>query len=330
MRGCLSVGLGSLWLLVGFGVQAAPEIRSAALIQEHGLPLGGGSMEGGSQVTLERAVGGDTPVLTFASEFGPVRLLLDTGAAFAMVSPGLAERLDLHLHPLPSQTFSLAGGGANCQALKLSKTLLPELRLFSSPQRPPLRLHGLEALVTPGLALPKGVDGVLGAPSLKQLPIVVDPLMGTVLFGQPALHWRRAIASQPEVIPLAWRRGVPVVPMRVQPRADQPARVMDALADTGAEGLFLTARFAQTLTPLGPPLAARLVGACGEQRVYRQRLTGIGLGPQGSSNLSVEAILTSNPVFSLLGVEAIVGQELLRSHRQLWRLDANPSRLELW
>jgi hypothetical protein len=43
-----------------------------------------------------------------------------------------------------------------------------------------------------------------------------------------------------------------------------------------------------------------------------------------------EAILTTNPVFALLGVEAIVGQELLRIRGQLWRLDTDPPRLELW
>jgi len=32
----------------------------------------------------------------------------------------------------------------------------------------------------------------------------------------------------------------------------------------------------------------------------------------------------------LLGVEAIVGQEVLRFRRQLWRLDTDPPRLELW
>jgi hypothetical protein len=44
----------------------------------------------------------------------------------------------------------------------------------------------------------------------------------------------------------------------------------------------------------------------------------------------VEAILTENPIFTELGVEAIVGQELLRQRRQLWRLDSQPPMLTLW
>jgi hypothetical protein len=307
-----------------------PEHWGGALIQERGPALQGGRLTGGSQVSLERAEGGDTPVLTFSSDLGPVRLLLDTGAASAMVSPALIRRLGLGSRPLPPEFFSLAGGGADCQSLKLSSTRLPALHLPSGGPWPPLRLHGLEALVIPAVALPKGVDGVLGAPSLKQLPFVVDPLAGHVLFGPPALQWRRAMVSSPTVLPLIWRRGVPLLPLRVRSRSDGQVRELPALADTGAEGLFLTAPLAATLTSLAPAQSARLIGACGQQEVLRQRLLGIGLGPQSPPIQSVEAILTSNSVFALLGVQAIVGQELLRFRRQLWRLDAAPARLELW
>jgi len=41
-------------------------------------------------------------------------------------------------------------------------------------------------------------------------------------------------------------------------------------------------------------------------------------------------IITSNPLFQALGVQAIAGQEWLKAHRQLWwRLDASPSSLHL-
>ena len=325
---CLSLGL--VWVFGACPVQAAPEHWGAALIQERGPALQGGRLTGGSQVSLERAEGGDTPVLTFSSDLGPVRLLLDTGAALAMVSPALIRRLGLGSRPLPPEFFSLAGGGADCQSLKLFSTRLPELRLPSGGSWPPLHLHGLEALVIPAVALPKGVDGVLGVPSLKQLPFVVDPLVGRVLFGPPAQQWRRAMAPVPEVLPLVWRRGVPLLPLRVRSRSDGQVRELSALADTGAEGLFLTAPLAATLTPLEPAQSARLIGACGQQEVLRQRLLGIALGSQSPPIQSVEAILTSNPVFTMLDVQAIVGQELLRFRRQFWRLDVVPARLELW
>jgi hypothetical protein len=44
----------------------------------------------------------------------------------------------------------------------------------------------------------------------------------------------------------------------------------------------------------------------------------------------VEGIVTENPIFVQLGVEAILGQELLHRHRQLWRLDQPRPELLLW
>jgi hypothetical protein len=85
------------------------------------------------------------------------------------------------------------------------------------------------------------------------------------------------------------------------------------------------------------------VGFCGEQRVDRRHYAGIGLGPRpggpasvsgspspGDALSGVEGIVTDNPIFAQLGVEAILGQELLHRHRQLWRLDQLRPELLLW
>ena len=321
--------LSTLW--AWGGLKASPWVPTRALIQSRGLPLQPGRFWGNAELPLERAEGGDTPVLTFSSEGGPVRLLLDTGAASAMVSPALVQRLGLRRVSLTPDQFSLLGGGEDCGLLELSKTRLPHLLLSpgSSPG-PPLRLQGMEALVLPVVALPRGVDGVLGAPTLRQVPFVIDPLGEKLFFGAEALGWRQRMPLAPKVIPLNWRYGVPRGGIRLEPSPESPTRMADALMDTGAEGLFLTPRLGASLRPAGAPQAARLMGVCGEQQVLRQRLTGIGLAPEAPANPTVEAILTSNPVFALLGVEAIVGQELLRSKSQLWRLDENPPRLEVW
>lgn len=312
------------------GVHAGPPLRQQALIQALGPALGAGVVRGGSQVVLERAEGGDTPVLSFQSPGGPVRLLLDTGAAATMVTPALVQRLGLSRRSLPPEAFSLAGGGAACPALSLSSTRLPPLQLPGAPGRPAYQLTGAEALVIPGAPLPRGVDGVLGAPALRQAPLVVDPPARIVALGPPALRWREAMAAPPQVVPLTWRRGVPLLPLRIRPASGGPPITLKALADTGAEGVFLTAALAERLTPLLTSQPARLVGVCGLQEVRRQRLFGLAIGTEGSPVGSVEALILSNPVFPLLEVEAIVGQELLRERRQLWRLDRLPPRLELW
>jgi hypothetical protein len=321
LMGCPS--LAAARPLVGEGAKA--------LIQTRGQPLRAGRMTGDGVVALERAEGGDTPILPFATPRGPLRLLLDTGAATSMVTPAVAERLNLRLHPLAPGDFSMAGGGQACQQLRVFSARLPVLALATERGgRSGLRIDGLEVLVSPVAALPPGVDGVLGAPTLRQQPLVVDPLEGRVVLGRSALNWRATRGSSPQVLPLLWRLGVPLLPLQLGAGGGKPMAGGEALADTGAEGLFLTAPLAQRLTPLGPSQPARLVGVCGLQEVTRQRLLGIGLGAPGAALEAVEAIILANPVFALLGVEAIVGQELFRTRRQLWRLDGVPPRLELW
>ena len=296
-----------------------------------------------------------------------IRLLLDTGATSTMVTPELAERLSLVRRPLPAGTFGLAGGGHGCADLNPQRTRLPDL-LLRDPAAPPgtpgLSLEGVEALVLPVRALPAGVDGVLGAPSLRLLPIRIDPSLGRIALGMAALDQlpfplspsssatppARSSAprdppptapatsrSRPQRVPLRWYRGVPLLQLRTS------VGPVQALADTGAEGLFLQPALAARLRPLGPAQPLRLVGFCGEQRVERRLYAGLGLGP-GSGGLAatpgspspgdgpagVEGIVTDNPIFEQLGVEAILGQELLHRHRQLWRLDQARPELLLW
>lgn len=329
-RGLAALCLGLLWLPALAAARPIPSKRAEALIQTRGQPLQAGVMTGDGVVSLERAEGGDTPILPFSTQRGPLRLLLDTGAATSMVTPAVAERLGLRLRPLEPGAFSMAGGGLACQQLRGSSARLPILALPAEGGRPGLRIAGLEVLVSPVAALPPGVDGVLGAPTLRQQPLVVDPQQGRVALGRSALQWRQTMGSPPQVVPLLWRLGVPLLPLQLATSGGETIARAEALADTGAEGIFLNSPLAERLTPLGPSQPARLVGVCGLQEVKRQRLLGIGFAVPGAALEAVEAIILANPVFALLGVEAIVGQELLRARRQLWRLDAVPPRLELW
>ena len=330
----------------------------AALIQLAGSPLAGGVPQGSATLPLERAAGGDTPVLRFdtlapatapnaGAGRGQARLLLDSGASTTMVSPALAARLGLATWAVTPESFALAGGGQGCGTLAPRRTRLPDLRL--SPSAPEagtaagaLLLRGVEALVLPVAALPAGIDGVLGAPTLRQMPILIDPPAGRLVLGPAALAGAPALPPTRR-IPLRWRHGVPLLTL-----ASRRGPVQ-ALADTGAEGLFLSPSLASRLEPLGPAEPLRLVGVCGEQAVRRQRFRGLalpaemgggdparptaaapGTTAEGDLATPLEGIVTDTPVFGGLGVEAIVGQEWLRHRRQLWRLDSSPPELLLW
>jgi len=329
----------------------------AALIQVRGQPLAGGSVNGSAVVPLERAEGGDTPVLSLTSSRGAVRLLLDTGASSSMVTPELVRRLGLGSEALSPASFGFAGGGSDCGELVPRRTRLPALELGASGGPERLQLRGVEALVMPAGALPSGIDGVLGAPTLRRQPFWVDPLGRQLAFGAAALRqagagngkaaaaagfaagratdpdpvWRSRSGSRSD-LPLRWHQGVPLVWLRT------PLGTVSALADTGAEGLFLSTGLAAQLPSLGEPRRLRLVGFCGEQPVEQRPYTGLSLGPHraprpespaAAAAAVTAAIVIDNPIFQVLGVEAIVGQELLRERRQLWRLDLDPPRLEL-
>lgn len=302
-------------------VAAPPPLSPpAALLQLEGEPLAGGRVRGGALLPLERAAGGDTPVLPFQAAGGPVRLLLDSGASSTMVTPALARRLGLASQPLPAAAAALAGGGGDCALPAPRRTTLPALRLAG------LRLEGLEALLLPIAALPPGVDGVLGVPTLRRLPVWVDPHSHRLALGPPALAAAAAAGPPALQLPLRLHRGVPLLELRGE------TGPIPALADSGAEGLFLSPALAARLAPLGAAQPLRLVGVCGEQPVSRRPFAGLGLPgePPASLERPLEGIVTGNPIFGQLGVEAIAGQELLRRRRQLWRLDAPRPELRLW
>jgi hypothetical protein len=105
--------------------------------------------------------------------------------------------------------------------------------------------------------------------------------------------------------------------------------------------LFLSPALAARLHPLNQVETLAMVGFCGTQTVRRQTFAGVafaleplGLEPAALGPAALEqpreGIITENPIFSQLGVAAIVGQELLRQRPQLWRLDLKEPRLELW
>lgn len=194
--------------------------------------------------------------------------LLDTGASATLVTPQAAARLALASTLVGSEGLELAGAGSGCQPLSPRRTPLPPLELQGSGG--PLRIRGVQALVMPVAALPPGIDGVLGAPSLRRLPFLVDPTAGRLHLGAAALPQQR----QPPRgrWRLQWRRGVPLLPVA------GPAGLQPAPLDTGAEGLFLTPGLAArpltaivTENPIFSQLAVELIVGQELLRDRRQR-----------------------------------------------------------
>lgn len=328
MNGPCGAELATPWMVLLWLLLPAHLSASAALIQVRGTPLASGSVTGQVSVGLERAKDGDTPVLRLRTERGAlVAFLVDTGASSTLITPALTQRLGLSSQAVPPEAFALAGAGTDCAELQPRRARLPLLRLDGRGGR--LLISGSEALVLPVPGLPAGIDGVLGAPVLRQLPLWIDPAANQLSLGAAALRAAdRQTKARPRLeLPLRWEKGVPLL---VLWGARGP---LPALADTGAEGLFVTPELAARLQPRGPTQPVRLSGFCGEQPASLVQLAGLRLepGPVGAGPFApFAAIVTRNPVFAALGVEVILGQELLRNRLQLWQLDQNPPLLSLW
>ncbi|WP_191964832.1 aspartyl protease family protein [Synechococcus sp. RSCCF101] len=330
--GGIMLSLAALLSLASCPPAVSQPLRQQAVIQVEGEELAAGRLSGSGQVRLERAAAGDTPVLGFQALTTPphrVRLLLDTGATSHLLRRSASERLGLASTPIPEGDVGFSGAGDHCRP-ELAKGSLPPLRLLGD--RGSVRLEGAETVILPMAGLPEGVDGVLGAPALRQLPLWVDPIAGSVGFGARALQLADQALGQRAAQPnhqhrLQWKHGAPITEMQ----RNNGARVA-ALVDTGAEGIFITPELAGTLDwGFGPPQRIRVTGFCGIQNAVRAKLGGLVLDQPSAQQAPQEqsVIITRNPVFEDLGVELIVGQGWLRHRRQLWRLDEKPPVLRL-
>jgi hypothetical protein len=103
---------------------------------------------------------------------------------------------------------------------------------------------------------------------------------------------------------------------------------VNALLDTGAEGLFVSRSLAARLQPQGPGRALRIAGFCGDESALQMDLAGLKLAgrPMGSQPM----IVTDSGILTALEVDAIVGQPMLRDRRQLWLLNREQPLLLLW
>jgi predicted aspartyl protease len=207
-------------------------LRRRALLASAGLLAWphGAHAQGRAGTTLHPLHTGDIGALVAVdARLGgaPWRCLIDSGASTAVVSPQIAQRLDLRV--IDRRRVATAGG-----VLQLERVALPPLELDGQ------RLPAPEALVlelaTQLGDASSGVEGLIGAPSLRGAVARLDLAAGR-------LSWPEATPTQGVVWPLRWDDGLPVIRLALGERAPVPF-----LFDTGNAGaLVVFARHAATL-----------------------------------------------------------------------------------
>jgi hypothetical protein len=189
----------------------------------------------------------------------PWRCLLDTGASVAVVSPRIAR--ELRLAVIARSRVAAAGG-----VMTVERVALPAVELAGA------RVPAGEALVIDLAAqlgdAGAGIDGLLGAPSLRGAITRWDFAAGQV-------QRLDSVPRQGAVWPLRWDQGVPVIDLALGARV--PASF---LFDTGNAGALLV--FARHAAALGgtqalPSVTVReLGGAVTAQHALLERLSAPG------------------------------------------------------
>ena len=188
---------------------------------------------------------GGLPWIELPLQGQATRWLVDSGASAALVSPALAERLQLS--PLSPLRVAMAGG-----VQTLPRVRLPALPGANAAAEMPAIVLDLQPLV--GQAGGR-FDGALGAPWLRERITRFDLAAGQ-------LRWAAAAALPPSgaaVLPLRWDLGLPVLSLALGARAAD-----DFVFDTGNAGaLVVFAKRADALLRQAPDLPQTTVRELG-------------------------------------------------------------------
>ncbi len=247
-----------------------------------------------------------SPVYYVEASLGnlPGRYLIDTGASSTMLSGAVVEQLQLQGQPVPPEKLSFAVAGDDCPSMQANLYELPPLKLTSTT------ISGGSGLRFTSTEIPEGLSGVIGMDILRQFDLKLNPQ-------QQQLELRTASAlpdvARPLAIPLQQRLGVYLA--KIQLNQQGPFTV---LLDTGAGSTFISRGVAERLN-LAPKQRQpmHILGFCGLEPAERSRLSSLQLGHLTQAN--VETIILSSSILELLGVDGILGQNVLGQYIQHWR-----------
>jgi hypothetical protein len=164
------------------------------------------------------------------------------------------------------------------------------------------QLSGIGLSTTPFQA-----QGILGLDFLSRFDVVLNP---------KARSLSLLSASQPVAsgLPLQGKFGVMIMP-NVVVNGKGPFRF---LVDTGAAMTTISEGLAQQLAlPTENSDNLRVAGLGGQTQAKRAQIARLGLQSQQIANLSI--LVLSSQIFQTLGIEGVIGQDVLNRYVQRWR-----------
>ncbi|WP_404786420.1 retropepsin-like aspartic protease [Altericista sp. CCNU0014] len=274
--------------------------RMTALMRATGTALPKPQFQGEANVALQQLPSQSLFTLPVNIQGQTFSFILDSGASNSILDNQIAQQLGLKGQPIPSEMLAYLAVGQQFADQKMSLYRLPPLQVGRAQVS---KLYGI------GLStkvLPFKTAGILGLDFLSRFDIILHPQRRTLQLVKAS----RPVASG---LPLEGRMGVMTTPTYVNGKG--PYRF---LVDTGASATSLSERLVQRLSiPTQADRSLRVAGLGGQTQAKRARLDRFGLQTQQLTKLNV--LVVNSPIFQTLGIEGIIGQDVLNRYVQHWR-----------
>jgi predicted aspartyl protease len=275
--------------------------RMTELLRATGTALPKASVQGQANITLQKLPMQAIFALPVRIKNQTLSFVLDSGASNTMVDTQVAQRLGLQGQFVPSDLLGSLAIGQQFAKQKMSLYSLPPITVGQAQVS---RLSGIGLSTS---VLPFKSAGVLGLDFLSRFDIILNPQSRNLRLVSPT----SPIASG---LRLEGRLGVMTTP-QVYINGKGPYRF---LLDTGA-----------SVTTISESLAQRLMlrtfsdknfyvaGWGGNTQAKQAKLERFNFHSQQISKLNI--LVVNSPFFQSLGVEGIIGQDILNRYVQHWR-----------
>lgn len=261
------------------------------------LPMG----QGQTNIALRQKPGQQlfsVPVTLGKNRFS---FIVDTGASNTIIDPRLARQMNLKGKPVPSELLGHLVVGSATPTQQVQVYDLPPLTVGTAQVS---RLSGIGLSTT---TLPFKTHGILGLDFLSRFDVVINPQTRI-------LSLLKASAPVPSDVQLQGKLGVMILP-DVRINGQGPFRF---LVDTGAAVTTLAEPLAQQLSLTTESTAdLQVAGLGGNTQAQRTRLQTLEIQTLRLSQLDV--LVLNSKVFRTLGVEGVIGQDILNRYIQRWR-----------
>jgi predicted aspartyl protease len=282
-------------------VRADASDRMTALLRATGATLPKAIVQGQANIALQGLPAQGIFTVPVQIKNQTLSFVLDSGASNSILDTQIAGRLGLKGQPVPSDFLGYLAVGQQFAKQKMMLYRLPTLKVGEAQVS---KLFGIGLSTT---VLPFKSAGILGLDFLSRFDMILNPQRRSLQL----IKSTRPVASG---IALEGRLGVMTTP-QVYVNSRGPYRF---LVDTGASVTSLSEGLAQQLslkTQLDQNL--RVAGLGGQTLARRSQIERLSLQTLQISKLNV--LVVNSPVFQTLGIDGIIGQDILNRYVQHWR-----------